>query len=1628
MSLCLPIRDPSESVVDPQHSKYFKQRCFCPAITIGVERGRYEEMAALDADNAAGSKRERAPRRAAARRCAYHTEQKSLERTFDQIDPTVIAEVLASHAGNMDLAAMELVEYDQEAAVARLVLNTGGSSSPTQGASDNETKANAEASFWDDVLGDCDVDPDGPSDGVVAVPGAGGTVPPTQTMAEDTTPYSAWPADQWPTVEINVLGTMTEDAAAAEKLLGWRESTATDDADAMETDDEDIPVDILVKWKGRALVRCSWVPLPILTAAMNPGVASQRLARFWERHPRSTGPCVEVRRACLEVSSVVAMRDRPTVPVDSDDDDVVPVDAVPVSSPVSSPDDREALVKWGGGLGYEDATWEPVGWVASAPGGDAAMRAYRAVQARREIKAAAARGVKDGSTIQSVEDDADLAPSRELYGNDGDVLRGYQRDGVRWMAHNLVVRERGCILADEMGLGKTAQSLALVDYVLRAQRESRLRTRGPALVVVPLSTLVNWEREAARWVPGAHVVAYVGPPAARACIRRHEISYGDGSSPTSWGSDSDVPVDADGGVRVADVVYRADVVLTTYEMVQADRSALAKIPWSCLVIDEAHRLKNSGGKAQRDLRTLDFAGRVVLLTGTPLQNDTAELWSLLNFVDAKRFASRDEFEAAFGAMTAARQVETLHKVLAPYLLRRLKQDVEHKLPPRVETLVECELMPLQKKCYRALFERNFSFLRQGSKDDRALANFSNLMMEVRKCCQHPFLLDGVEEAFVSQQVSKRGGKRLAKTATAAELVACSGKLQLLDKLLPRLKAGGHRALIFSQMTRVLDVLEDYCRNRAHSYERLDGGVTGRARQAAIDRFCGGGDANDAANADDGAFLFLLSTRAGGQGINLVAADTVIVFDSDWNPQNDAQALARAHRIGQTKPVQVYRLVMRATYERDMLDRAAMKLGLEQAIFSHLQQQPALDNPGGMGGAVRTDKERRGAAAEIERLLKHGAYGALAEDSAEGDARTKAFAGEGIDDILARSERRVVEASDDEAKRSKEAKKSMFATATFTGGGGGGSDEIALDDPDFWQKLMPEAAEATKLRETQEAAEEAERLRREEAAFVRMKNGKPEVFVWTWTERKRVLSQLASFGYGRWDRIHEGSKAALAEDKTLSAIAAFCRRFVLEASQVMTDGSCPLLLAAASSGPCVGAGVDEAGIEPDKGGDATLCALFGEVKFASHVRQRALEEMPKLELLRAAAEAVERAGGESAALAPDAADWLEGIPEVKDVFKYSEPPAPWWSEMEDRALVVGTLRHGWGRYDAIRADETLGLELALERAVQDHADEGDDADEVDDADEGSREGPTGTPRSNGKSKRKRSSLDPDGKENTPQNADGASKRGPGATKVNGEVESGDKVAIPEWPLGRVLSLRLRRLCTALGGKVAVAPPAPKQARPARGPRLTREKGNRGGGARATAAVGSMDKNARAVHQISTLPRGEDGKVVLPVGPIHGVTLEHLGSVQPPDAPGFHSAAYVLPVGYRTTRQYMRCDDPNGPRTRWVQEICRGEGDDEGKPLFRLSADEGLDEPIVAKSATAAWAEVLGRVAAVRRANGETPKKTAISGPEFFGYSLPHIRLLIEELPGVKQCVEYKPLLERSVTVGAAAPAEEGVETK
>ncbi|KAK3258990.1 hypothetical protein CYMTET_31992, partial [Cymbomonas tetramitiformis] len=339
---------------------------------------------------------------------------------------------------------------------------------------------------------------------------------------------------------------------------------------------------------------------------------------------------------------------------------------------------------------------------------------------------------------------------------------------------------------------------------------------------------------------------------------------------------------------------------------------------------------------------------------TPLQNNLQELWALLNFMDPTHFASLEAFQRRFGEIQESRQVAALHTALKPYLLRRLKSDVEQALPSRLETLVECQMAEMQKKVYRSLFEHNFDHLQMGCKQ-KNFANFTNLMMELRKCCNHPYLIRGVEEAGVEARPVPLSDNK----AMSDDLVKVCGKLQLLDKLLAKLHAGGHKVLIFSQMTRVLDILEDYCTGRRYMYERLDGSVSGRERQAAIDRF------TDSASER---FIFLLSTKAGGVGINLVAADTCIIFDSDWNPQNDAQALARCHRIGQTQQVHVYRLLMAKTYERRMLDTASRKLGLERAIFGGLDV-----SEGSEGSTGTTSAEAR---AEIENLLRHGAYGAF----------------------------------------------------------------------------------------------------------------------------------------------------------------------------------------------------------------------------------------------------------------------------------------------------------------------------------------------------------------------------------------------------------------------------------------------------------------------------------------------------------------------------------------------------------------------------------------------------------------------------------------------------------------------------
>jgi SNF2 family DNA or RNA helicase len=271
----------------------------------------------------------------------------------------------------------------------------------------------------------------------------------------------------------------------------------------------------------------------------------------------------------------------------------------------------------------------------------------------------------------------------------------------------------------------------------------------------------------------------------------------------------------------------------------------------------------------------------VLMSGTPLQNDLTELWTLLNFIEPAKFPDLDIFLSHYGNMASREQVESLQNKISPFMLRRVKEDVAKDIPAKEETVIDVELTSIQKQYYRAIFEHNHAFLNMGS--SRASApKLMNIQMELRKVCNHPCLLEGVEHREQDRVFKEflESGKFEGKTADLQQdimnehlFIQTSGKMVLLDKLLPKLRQEGHKVLIFSQMVKMLDLISEYCEFRHFPYERLDGRVRGTDRQKSIDRF----------NIEKDSFLFLLSTRAGGVGINLTAADICIIFDSDWNP-------------------------------------------------------------------------------------------------------------------------------------------------------------------------------------------------------------------------------------------------------------------------------------------------------------------------------------------------------------------------------------------------------------------------------------------------------------------------------------------------------------------------------------------------------------------------------------------------------------------------------------------------------------------------------------------------------------------------------------------------------------------------
>jgi ATP-dependent DNA helicase len=665
----------------------------------------------------------------------------------------------------------------------------------------------------------------------------------------------------------------------------------------------------------------------------------------------------------------------------------------------------------------------------------------------------------------------------------GAKMREYQLDGLEWL---ISLYENGLngILADEMGLGKTLQTISFLAHL----REKGVW--GPFLVVAPLSTINNWVLEFERFTPDIPALMYHGNPDERRAMRDKKMRLS----------------------KDKDARMRFPIVVTSYELIIRDRKWLANYPWKFIVVDEGHRLKNLNCRLIRELKLFESANRLIL-SGTPLHNNLAELWSLLNFILPDIFDDLATFEAWFdfsdihddqgsnrilSKENTTQVITQLHEILKPFLLRRLKADVETDLPPKKEYLLYAPLTELQKELYNSVvsgeirrwllqrktglpwpeiqqilddpdgintasssvpttrvasaaqsrrhspiavddyepeeepvvekrkrgrprkdaaanlkssrastasayaeddisasgastprhqsarrakrgvnyqvdeltdnsyFDRLEEELhrepeqltasqaeRQGKlysirEAQRQIKNMhlENIVMQARKICNHPFLFDWpVDKATGTYVVNK-------------DLINASGKMLMLNRLLDALFERGHKVLIFSQFTTMLDIVEEWANEFKQLRTcRIDGTTPQEERRAQMKSF-NEDKGKDACN------LFLLSTRAGGLGINLVAADTVIFYDSDWNPQMDLQAQDRVHRIGQTKPVLIFRLVSANTVEQKILKRAGNKRKLEALVI----QQGKFRLPAGYQSSLPVGKKKEDQLREIATQL------------------------------------------------------------------------------------------------------------------------------------------------------------------------------------------------------------------------------------------------------------------------------------------------------------------------------------------------------------------------------------------------------------------------------------------------------------------------------------------------------------------------------------------------------------------------------------------------------------------------------------------------------------------------------------
>ncbi|KUJ15594.1 uncharacterized protein LY89DRAFT_719327 [Mollisia scopiformis] len=691
-------------------------------------------------------------------------------------------------------------------------------------------------------------------------------------------------------------------SAKVQTLVAWRPVDQLSYVNGQEADEfREDEKEYLIKWEAQSYFKCSWMPGGWVWGTT---AAVMRKAFFKRDEGANNLPKWTEEEAIPEDFLCVEI----VLDVDYDDD-FEPQSEVADKAAIQMVD--QVYVKFKG-LSYDEVVWE------DPPDPDDGERwthfvaAYNEYVAGKYFKQPSAGTMKERTDhFRSMDFDELKKQPSALSGGD---MMPYQLQGLNWLLYNFH-QMKNVILADEMGLGKTIQIISFIAALVEENPRC-----WPFLVVTPNSTCPNWRREIKKWAPNLRVVAFYGGKKARDMAMEYELYPGGCSD------------------------LRAHVVVTSYEgpVDDSSKSFFRRIKWAGMIVDEGQRLKNDGNLLYGALKALKVPFQV-LLTGTPLQNNKRELFNLLQFLDTSINAT--ELDEEYAELTRE-NLPGLHELIRPFFLRRTKREVLKFLPSISQVILPLTMSVLQKRLYKSILEKNGQLIKSIlGHDTHSLkaterGNLNNILMQLRKCLCHPFVYSAAVEE-----------RNLPKDALHRNLIDASAKLQLLEMMLPKLKARGHRVLLFSQFLNQLDIIEDFLNGLGFRFQRLDGNIPALEKQKRIDAF-------NAPNSPD--FAFILSTRAGGVGINLATADTVIIMDPDFNPHQDIQALSRAHRIGQTKPVLCFQLMTKDSAEEKIVQIGRQKMSLDHALIESM-------------------KEDDDTHVDLESILKHGAEALFNDD-------------------------------------------------------------------------------------------------------------------------------------------------------------------------------------------------------------------------------------------------------------------------------------------------------------------------------------------------------------------------------------------------------------------------------------------------------------------------------------------------------------------------------------------------------------------------------------------------------------------------------------------------------------------------